>query len=86
MIHGDGVWGGPTPQGNIAIGFFSERNTTPRTVDYAVSDGALGEEIERDFDPGFLREIESTVVVSPATAYFIARWLKEQLALLGWQE
>ena len=84
VIHGDGVWGGPTPQGNIAIGFFSERGTIPKKVINTVSEGKLGEEIDREFESGFVRELDCTVLVSPATAHFIAEWLKAQLKALGW--
>ena len=84
VIHGDGVWGGPTPQGNIAIGFFSERGTIPQMVIHSVSEGKLGEEVDRKFESGFVRELDFTVLVSPATAHFIAEWLKTQLTNIGW--
>ena len=84
VVHGDGVWGGPTPQGNIAIGFFSERGTTPQKVIHTVSEGKLGEDIDRKVDRGFVRELDFTVLVSPATAHYIADWLKTQLKAIGW--
>ena len=84
VVHGDGVWGGPTPQGNIAIGFFSERGTLPKKVIHAISEGKLREEVDRNIESGFVRELDFTVLVSPATAHFIAEWLKEQRKSIGW--
>ena len=83
VIHGDGVWGGPTPQGNIAISFYSEMGTLPGNVTHAVSEGKLGEELDRNYKAGFVRELEFTVLVSPATAAGIAEWLTAYIKQLG---
>src|SRR5437899_2053998 len=78
VVHADGVWGGPTLQGNIQVCFFSERPAIPRRVVYGVDkDGAIGEELieERVSRNSIVREVEAEIVFSLPTAKIIRDWL-----------
>ena len=68
------------------MGFFSDRSTTPEKVIFDVKDGKIREEVSRTFDRGFWREIEATVMVTPATAAFLAKWLNSHLEMIGWNQ
>ena len=67
------------------MSFFSDRSNSPGTVTYEVSDGAIREEVARTVDPGFVRELEATIMISPATANYIAKWIKSHLEAIGWK-
>lgn len=80
VIHGDGVWGGVTPQGNISVGIFSERGTIPQVVEYKVDpSGGLGEEADRQTKGGYVREIEVEIVMNRATTISVIKWLKDRI-------
>jgi hypothetical protein len=79
VIHADGVWGGPTLQGNIQACFFSERAPIPRRVVYRVSeDATVGDEIieERVSRDSMVREVEVEVVLSLQTAKILRDWCR----------
>ena len=89
VVHGDGVWGGTTPQGNISMGFFSDRQPFPQQISLEVSsDNRLGPEIpsERVVRDGILREMEVAVVISRSTAEFLIEWLTNNIASLDQQK
>lgn len=77
-VHVDGVLGGPTPIGTIAMGLYSERLLYPDQVVYEVSaEGQLGDEIEEEriARDGIGREIEVSLVMTLPTARKFAQWL-----------
>ena len=48
LIPVNGVWGGPTPRGDIKVDFFHESPSLPKEVTQALSpDGQLGKKPER---------------------------------------
>ena len=85
VVHGDGVWGGTTPQGNITMGFFSDRPPFPQQIALEVSsDNIVGPEIQSDriVKDGVLREMEVAVVISRSTAEFLVGWLNQNIESL----
>ena len=79
VIHADGVWGGVTPSGNIALSIFSERLPIPTLVKNRIKDDSqIGEEIaeERNTRTGVVREVETEVIMNKATATVFLDWLK----------
>ena len=81
-IHADGVFGGPTPRGDISATFFNERRPLPdQTVQIVNEDGKLGDElmeerIERD---GILRELEANIIMDLACAKSMVIWLQAKI-------
>ena len=81
--HVDGIFGGPTPNGNIYMELFTERMPTPKEVSHKVNkDGTLGEEIQREGKEGLIREIEAGIVFDLATAEQIQKWLTKKIDIL----
>ncbi len=79
-VHTDGVWGGLTPRGYIAMTLFAERNPIPRQLHYAVSpEGALGEETDRVQKDGIIREAAVTAMMDVKLAKALRDWLQEKI-------
>lgn len=79
--HIDGVFGGPTPQGKIAVTLFSERLPIPTETVHSFDGKAIGEEIKekRQSRQAIIREIEVTCVLDAGTAITVADWLKQKV-------
>ena len=85
VVHADGVWGGTTPRGYIAMSFFSERAPIPRKLTYAVNpDGVVDQKREtgRDSRAGIIREVEVEVMVDLAMAKSLSTWLQQHIGHL----
>ena len=68
-IHVDGAWGGPTPHGQLAFTFFSERFPIPQQITYELAEsGSLGKEIERVSRSSIVRDAEVCVYMNLGTA------------------
>jgi len=75
-----GVWGGPTPRGDIIAAFFFEKQPTPETVVQEINpDRSAGRERDRVFRDGdhhtFERHMLCGVVLTPERARSIGEWL-----------
>jgi hypothetical protein len=82
VIHADGVWGGLSPNLNIHMSFYSERNPIPQMVAMVLSDvGTPARELpdKRVIKEGYVREIEADVVLDLQVAASLARWLTEKV-------
>jgi len=82
VIHADGVWGGLTPSQDVLITFWNERAPIPKQMTYRVNpDGNLGEEVkeERISRDAIVREVETSVVISLATARAFVTWLQDRI-------
>ncbi len=82
VIHADGMFGGPTPRGDLFISFYSERFPIPTSALYEVtSAGELGEEIrsEREGRKGVVREVEVGVKCDLEVAKAFAKWLQQKI-------
>ena len=83
VVHGDGVWGGATPRGYIAMSFFSERSPIPQTLTHDITpQGNLGEETNRQVKSGVVREVEVEVIVDLATAKGMLGWLETHISAI----
>ena len=84
VIPVDGVWGGITNNKLIRMELFSECPLWVESVSYKLSDGTIGDEIDRTpkLDETekvqVLRQIHIATVMSPITAKFIAEWLMKR--------
>lgn len=82
-FHVDGVFGGPTPRGNIYMEFFLERAVTPQTVVHKVTKaGRLGKELGREGKIGIIREVEAGAVMDLKTAELMRDWLDSKIKTL----
>ena len=83
VVHGDGVWGGATPRGYIAMSFFSERSPIPKKLTHDISpQGTLGEETDRKVKSGVVREVEVEVIVDLTTAKSMISWLETHISTI----
>ena len=88
-VHADGAWGVVTPNGNINLRFWNESGHLPSQLVFGVSqDGRLGQEIadQSHIPGGFLREIQTEVVLSHGSAKLLATWLVSVLKEAGMWE
>ena len=85
VVHGSGVWGGLTPQGELRLSFFNEMQTLPEAAIYDVTPSETGPypvteaKEERIGGQDLTREIEVDVVVGINVARSIHRWIGEKL-------
>jgi hypothetical protein len=83
VIHADGALGGITPTRNIFVSLYNQRTPLPKMIEQRFSsDGTLGDEIRREGKTGLFREMEIGIVLTPAVAREIAKFLNEQAKLL----
>ena len=79
LLSVNGVWGGPTPRGDILVNFFHESQAIPETVTHEVaSAGQLGDELERAPKPVFQRTVLVGMMLTAEQAESIGRWLQEK--------
>ena len=87
VIHGSGMWGGITPQGELRISFFNEMQRLPESAVYDITPSESGpltiSEVEEERIGGqaheTTREVEVDVVVSINVARSLYRWIGEKL-------
>ena len=88
VVHADGVFGGLTPQANIQMEIWSERQAIPKQSSFRVvteGDGpSLGDEIveERISRDAFIREVEVGIVISLELAKAMIVWLATRVEAL----
>jgi hypothetical protein len=82
LIPATGVFGGPTPSGQIKMSFMVDHGTEPDSVVHAMTaDGTLGEEVDREPKTKTItRELQVGIVLDLGTAEIIAKWLQENVA------
>lgn len=81
VIHADGVWGGVTPNLNIQMAFYSERNAIPQSVKQEFGEyGLPGEIIDTVGKEGIVREFDTSVVVNLEVAKAFHDWLGKKIA------
>ena len=80
VVYADGVWGGLTPRGLIAMSFFSERHPIPKKLVHEITDeGTLGKESSRESRAGIIREVDVEVLMDLAMAKSFRSWLDEKI-------
>lgn len=83
LVPANGSFGGITPRADIMIHFFEEYYPVPRVVVHEVSpEGKLGQEKARETESLITREIQVGVVLSPAQAESIAKWILDKVETL----
>jgi hypothetical protein len=83
VVHVDGLFGGPTPSGDIFVSLFSQRPPMPQiTVQPLNENGQLGDEImaERVSKDGIIRQLEVGLTMRPEVAESIVKWLQDRIA------
>lgn len=86
-VYVNGAHGGVAPQGEIILNFYLERHSIPRQQAYFVQDGRLaGESVDdalpRDYRDGFVRYIETGVVLNLKVAKDIRDFLDSHISFL----
>lgn len=75
-IAPSGLIASPTPQGQIQVAFFSERQAIPQRVVYKLNpDGSLGDKIEIVSRDAIVRELDIAVTLDPETVEGLVRLL-----------
>ncbi len=76
VVHVDGAYGGPTPQGKILVSVYSERLPLPKVMTHELApDGSLGKEVDRVSRHGIFREVEVALMMDRNVAESIKNWL-----------
>jgi hypothetical protein len=83
VIHGDGLFGGFTPSGDIFFSVYSERAPLPDVTVQAIEHGNLGKEIiaQRVSSDGIVRELEVGVSMNAKVARSLIVWLEERVKI-----
>lgn len=79
VIHVDGVIGNLTPQGLLHLAVFSERTAIPQSAVHELHQGSLGQVVETEGKEGFVREIDTDLIMTKDAAVGIRDWLNEML-------
>ena len=77
LISVNGVWGGPTPRGDIIVDLFHEAQSLPEKITHeTTSDGRLGKEIERTPPATWQRTLMVGMTLTAEHAESIGLWLQ----------
>lgn len=83
-VFAEGAFGGPSPGGLIEMNFYTVHRPLPDKAvhEVDVEAGVVGSEIrdERIVRAGIVREVEVAVLLTPATAKSVHKWLGERIA------
>ncbi len=81
IFPASGMFGGPTPRGEIYIAFFADHAPIPQQVTHEIKDdGHLGDELRRSqSQQGYVRTIGSEIVMSVETAVSLREWLQTKI-------
>jgi len=79
VIYADGVYGGISPKKLIRMAFFNERSPIPTKVVHETEINGMSitvkDEKERISRDGYVREIESEIIMNLETAKSVSLWL-----------
>jgi hypothetical protein len=81
--HASGVWGGHTPQGDVIASFFFEHQALPQGLVVELDEAGNPGPTERLGGSEFVREVVTSVVMSPAVALSVGKWLVERARRAG---
>jgi hypothetical protein len=71
-----GAWGGPTPNGEIAIHFFVELQAFPDEVEMFMDKNGNQSEGDRKYSgTEFVRRLQTGVVLRPDVALIVGEWI-----------
>ena len=81
LVGANGVWGEPTPRGDLRLDFYVEASTLPTRIMHAISpEGRVGPELRREPERRFTRRIQLGILVSMDHAESIARFIQDKVA------
>ena len=81
LVAANGVWGEPTPRGDLCLDFYVEAPTLPTRIMHAISpEGRVGPELRREPERRFTRRIQLGILVSMDHAESIARFIQDKVA------
>lgn len=77
-VRPDGAIGALTPNGQVQLAFYSERQAIPQRIVYTLNDdGSLGSEIDRIGRKGVVREVEVAITLDIDTAKAVIGFLEQ---------
>ncbi len=79
VIQVDGVFGGLTPQGTLAVALYSQYATLPSQITYEATQQGTPKEVSRVGEPTLTWEVEVEAMLSIETARSLRDWLNRQL-------
>jgi hypothetical protein len=82
-FHASGVWGGHTPQGDVLASFFFEHQALPQGLVVELDETGKTATTERLGGGEFVRDVVTSVVMTPPIALSVGRWLVEQARRAG---
>jgi hypothetical protein len=87
VYHSDGCVGGPTPRGQIALSFYSERPPIPKMGKRAIlavdgKQATAGPEEVAETLSGLVRQVEATIMMDLRSAQEFHQFFGEQVAKL----
>lgn len=88
----DGVMGGPTPNGKVWLGFYTERFPLPRVTRHSLTRTASGASVIEspanvvESSEGIVRTLEFGVFLSREEAEHLTGWLASALKTMGEEE
>jgi hypothetical protein len=83
VVHADGAYGGPTPNGLLYTVFYTQTPAIPSTLVHEIKeDGNIGEEIvpDRVISSAIERRIEFGVLMDLNLTKSFHKWLGQQIA------
>ena len=82
-FHASGVWGGHTPQGEVVASFFFEHQSLPQGLVVDLDEKGMPAATERLGGDEYVREIVTSVVMSPPVALSVGKWLIDRAKQAG---
>jgi len=84
LIYANGVFGGPTPRGEIVCHFFVEAFDIPESQTFELTkEGKIGKQIKTEAEKvPVTRELKVGIVLRPDVAENVANWLIEKVKKL----
>ena len=78
IVPVNGIWGGPTPRGDIRVDFFHESQSLPEVVEHEMTpEGTLGKELGQR-SPEIQRTVSVGIILTVEQADSIGRWLQKK--------
>jgi len=85
-FHASGVWGGHTPQGEVVASFFFEHQSLPQGLVVELDEKGMPAATERLGGGEYVREVFTSVVMSPPVALSVGKWLIDRAKHAGAQD
>jgi len=82
-FHASGVWGGHTPQGEVVASFFFEHQSLPQGLVVELDERGTPAATERLGGGEYVREVFTSVVMSPPVALSVGKWLIDRAKHAG---